>query len=63
MLMTDAAQIVVIGILCHPSVEVRPCQNVHRVLLVLDRLDRDFRQEVIVHHMRGQMRLDWKAFA
>ena len=48
MLVADIVQIVVVGILGHPPVEVRPSQDVHSILLVLDRFHRDFCQEVIM---------------
>ena len=74
--MADVVEIVVVGILCDPSVEVRPSQYVlwlssekvaipkvtgpyHGILFILDGLDSNLRQEIIVQHIRGEMRLDW----
>ena len=48
MLVTDVAEVIVVRILRHTPVEVRPRQNVHRVLLVLDCPDRYLREVVIV---------------
>lgn len=74
MLIADVIKIVVVGILRQASIEEGPCENIlengldknhvtidttyNRVLLVLDRLLRDLRQEEVVKKMRGQVRLD-----
>ena len=55
MLMADVVQVVVIGILGHPSVEVRPGQDIHCILLVLNRLDGDLSHEVVVKHVCRQV--------
>ena len=55
MLMADVVQVVVVGILGHPSVEVRPGQDIHCVLLGLNRLDGDLSHEVVVKHVCPQV--------
>jgi hypothetical protein len=61
-LMTDVVEIVVVWILRHTPVKVCPRQDVHCILLVLYGLDGDFSQEVIVQHVRWQVRFNRQAF-
>ena len=41
-------QVVVVGVLCHPSVDEGPCEIVHRILLVLYGLGHYLSIEVIM---------------
>lgn len=45
---TLTLQVVVVGVLGHTTVEERPCEVVHGVLLVLHRLGDDLCVEVVV---------------
>ena len=60
--MADIVQVVVVRVLRHTPVEVCPRQDVHCILLVLDGLDGDFGQEVIMQHMRWQVRFNRQAY-
>jgi nitrogen-specific signal transduction histidine kinase len=51
-------QVVVVRILRHPSIEICTCQDVHGVLLVFNGFDSNLGQEVVVKHVRRQVRLD-----
>ena len=62
MLVADVVKVVVVRVLRHAAVEVCPCQNIHCILLVLDGLDRDLREEVVVKHVGREVRLDRETF-
>ena len=49
--MRDALQVVVVGVLCHPAIEERPCQVVYSILLVFNGLGHNFRIKMIMQKM------------
>lgn len=51
MSVSDALQVVVVGVLCEPPVDERPSQVVHRVLLVLYGFCHNLCVEVVVKPM------------